>query len=129
MKSGPIKEKGLSTKVVGPPAWIFMHSIAQRYSRDPKNPTVIEKQHAKQFYSSIETLFPCGVCRDSYSIYLQLLPIDFFLNSRRDLILWVYTIHNFVNYKLMKQGQTIEIPTLQDIYRKYESFTTTPSHR
>lgn len=113
-------ESGLSTKKWGPSAWVFMHSIAQRY---PHKPSDIEKQHAKDFYTSLDTLLPCKTCKISYKKFIQILPIDHFLSSRKDLILWIYTIHNFVNYKLIKQGKDIEIPTIKEIYRKYENFS------
>lgn len=112
-------EKGLSTKKWGPSGWVFLHSIAQRY---PKIPNDEDKMKAKNFYNSMDVLLPCGKCRESYTKYIRILPIDYFLGSRDKLILWVYTVHNFVNYKLIGQGQNIEIPSLEDVYNKYESF-------
>jgi len=113
-------ERGLYTKAWGPSGWVFLHSIAQRY---PVSPTEVDKRNAKIFYTSIQTLLPCKMCRESYAKYIQILPIEYFLSARKDLILWVYIVHNFVNYKLINQGKDIEIPSLSEIYRKYENFS------
>ena len=36
-----------------------------------------------------------------------ILPIDHFLENRQKLTYWIYTIHNFVNYKLRNQGNKV----------------------
>ena len=40
------------------------------------------------------------VSRESYKDFVKILPIEKFLNSRKDLCLWLYKIHNMVNEKL-----------------------------
>ena len=115
-----MSERGLSTKKWGPSAWVFLHSVAQRY---PRNPTEEDKNNYRNFYENIENMLPCGKCRESYTKYIQILPIRFFLSRREDLILWLYTIHNFVNFKLIGQGYDIQnIPSLAEVYEHYENF-------
>lgn len=115
------KENGLSTKRWGPGAWILLHSAAQRY---PKNPTEDDKRCFKAFYTNLKYTLPCGKCKESYTKFLRILPIDHFLGTREHLIFWIYTIHNFVNFKLIGQGQEVaEIPTLEEVYMKYEKFS------
>lgn len=111
-------ENGLSTKKWGPSGWIFLHSVAQRY---PMNPTPEDKRQYREFYTNIA--LPCGTCVESYTKYIEILPIEYFLRDRTTLLLWIYIIHNFVNYKLMAQGQKIDIPSFEEIYRKYEDFS------
>jgi hypothetical protein len=114
-------ENGLSTKKWGPGAWVLLHSSAQRY---PKNPTEEEKKCYKSFYTNVKYTLPCGKCKKSYTEFLKMLPIDYFLGSRDLLIFWIYTIHNFVNFKLRGQGNKIgDIPTLEEVYRKYEKYS------
>ena len=114
-------ENGLSTKKWGPGAWIILHSSAQRY---PINPTDKEKECYKGFYSNLKFTLPCGKCKESYTEFLKMLPIDYFLGSRELLTFWIYTVHNFVNFKLKGQGIKIyEIPTFEEVYRKYENFS------
>lgn len=113
------KESGLSTKKWGPSAWIFLHSCAQRYSRQP---TPEDKETFGLFYTNIYKTLPCGKCRESYTEFLKILPIKFFLNDREHLLFWVYTIHNFVNFKLRGQGNKIgPIPTIEEVYKKFEN--------
>src|SRR3989344_1842419 len=94
-------ENGLSTKEWGPGAWILLHSMAQRY---PKKPSDSERICYKSLFTNLKETLPCGECKKSYTKFLDILPIDFFLGSRDELIFWIYTIHNFENFKLMGQG-------------------------
>jgi len=116
-----MEENGLSTKKWGPGAWIILHSCAQRY---PRNPTEEDKKCYKSFYYNLQYTLPCGKCKESYTKFLKMLPIDFFLGSRRQLTYWIYTVHNFVNYKLIGQGHDVgDIPTFEEVYKKYENFS------
>ena len=116
-----IKENGLSTKKWGPGAWILLHSAAQRY---PKNPSEKEKGCYKMFYDNLKYTLPCRKCKESYTKFLNILPIEHFLGSRELLHFWIYTIHNFVNFKLIGQGRDVgEIPTFEEVYRKYEKYS------
>jgi len=115
------KENGLSTKRWGPGAWVLLHSAAQRY---PKEPSSDDKRCFKSFFTNLKYTLPCGTCKKSYTEFLRILPVDNFLGSRELLIFWIYTIHNFVNFKLKDQGNDVgKIPTLEEVYRKYEKYS------
>jgi len=121
MSKSQERENGLSTKMWGPGAWIILHSSAQRY---PKNPTEQDKKCFKSFYVNLSYTLPCGACKESYTKFLDILPIDYFLGNRELLTFWIYTIHNFVNFKLRGLGNKIDdIPTFEEVYRKYEKFS------
>tara|TARA_B110000008_G_C16930340_1_gene548441 strand:- start:1092 stop:1697 length:606 start_codon:yes stop_codon:yes gene_type:complete len=93
----------LKTSCWGPPAWFFLHSVAFSYPKiiDKTNPEHIRKQNAAfNFYSNLGELLPCPICGESYSSYLNELPLNNYLDSRKNLFLWIYNIHNKVNDKL-----------------------------
>lgn len=115
-----IGNEGLDPKKWGPSFWDTLHLVAQGY---PKNPSEEDKKNYREFYKSIKNILPCETCKKSYTEYISVLPIDFFLNDRNKLIYWIYTIHNFVNFKLINKGKKIIIPEMKDVYKKYENFS------
>lgn len=117
------KENGLMTKVWGPPGWLFYHCVAFGYPYiiEDTNPKHFEKRtHYRNFYNNIGKVFPCKYCRESYDQFIKDIPIDNFLNNRRDLCYWTYLIHNKVNDKL--GVPKCEIPSFEDIQKTYEQF-------
>ena len=98
---------GIKTSFWGPHAWAFLFSsIAGSYPIrvDPSN-----KSHTKivrsyeQMFHSLEYTLPCIYCRESYGKFIKELPISTFSHSRKDMMKWLYLIHDNVNKKLMKQ--------------------------
>lgn len=79
----------------GPSAWRFMHYITMAY---PDNPTTIDKQNMKTFFSSIGSILPCEKCRINFAKHTSVYPLnDYVLNSRFDLVNWLIDVHNEVN--------------------------------
>lgn len=114
---------GMMTKVWGPPGWLFLHCITFGYPNtiDEFNNEHFQKRtEYKKFFEYLGKVLPCKYCRESYDKYFKELPIDNFLNNRRDLIMWLYMIHNKVNNKL--GVPPCEIPKFEDFYKKYEAF-------
>ena len=106
----------MDTRFWGPPAWVLLHSITYLY--DPK---LINEYEL--FFTTIQNILPCIYCRDSYTEYLERLPIKPFLLSGR-LFEWLYRIHNMVNNKLRQQGLiTTHNPTLSEMRNKYKDIT------
>lgn len=97
----------------GSSAWVFLHSIAYNY---PEQPTQAIADAHRTFFASLAHVLPCRWCRDSYAQYIQELPIDPALRSRRALCDWLYRIHNMTNAKLGKRG-----PGLQEVDAYYEA--------
>lgn len=110
----------MQTQFWGPPGWKFLHSIAFNY---PVKPTLEDKHAYKLFFTSMAFVLPCKYCRESYSNYIQHLPIDNYLDSRDSLAFWVYLIHNEVNNKLRKQGFLIDPdPSYEQVCYFYNQF-------
>ena len=80
----------------------------------------MKKNQYKQFFYYLGKVLPCKYCRESYDKYYKELPIDNFLNSRHDLTLWLYKIHNEVNDKLGVPN--CDIPTFEKVQNIYESY-------
>jgi len=95
-----------STREFGPPLWKTLFIMATNYpvTIDKKNKEHISlKKQYKSFYTSLKHMLPCRFCRESYTIFLKDLPIDGFLDSRKNMVLWVYKIKDKVNKKLINQ--------------------------
>lgn len=91
--------------VWGPIFWHAMHIVSLAY---PVHPSEADKTGAKAFFESLTHVLPCPVCREHYKQKIATTPIDPALNSRGDLILWVWEIHNDVNVMLGKPTVTVD---------------------
>jgi hypothetical protein len=89
--------------VWGPIFWDSMHIVSLAY---PVQPTEADKAGAKAFFESLATVIPCPICREHYSAKIKESPIA--LDSKGELIYWVWDIHNQVNTMLNKPTVTIE---------------------
>jgi hypothetical protein len=72
----------------------------------PATPTKDEQEGIRAFYESLRVVIPCPHCRNHYTQALSSMPIR--LQSRADLIEWVYEIHNYVNQQLGKPSLSWE---------------------
>lgn len=120
------EKNGMSTKVWGPSGWMIMFATAMCY---PLKPTRADKQHYKQFFTAFKWTLPCGLCRNSYSKFIQEMPIDNYLGSRRQLTKWVYNLKKKVNAKLGVKYN----PPFNTVVNKYERYrakcTATPKSK
>lgn len=105
----------MNTKAWGPSFWETLHFVSFGY---PTNPDKNKQMEYKQFYVSIANVLPCIYCRQSYSKFLRILPIDNYLNSRDHLTLWVYLVHCLVNQKLGIRNN----PSFNSVKNKYEQY-------
>ena len=94
--------------VWGPIFWNTMHIVSLGY---PVAPTDAEKAGAKAFFESLAIVLPCPICRDHYAQQLKESAtngsLEEAVQSKGQLIYWVWDIHNKVNTMLGKP--TIEI--------------------
>ena len=99
----------------GPSAWYFLHSLTFSY---PENPTQKEKKSIKDFFSSLQYLLPCDVCKLNYKIHFNEDPIDGHLQSRERVVKWLISIHNKVNVETGKPLLSYEtvLHTIPPIY-------------
>eukprot|EP00965_Chrysotila_dentata_P000297 9474-Pleurochrysis_carterae.AAC.1 len=58
--------------------------------------------HAKNFYTSLQSLLPCPGCAVHYTHLLEQFPVDEAVMSRTALMEWTNRIHNEVNRRLQK---------------------------
>ncbi len=89
----------LPPEVWGPIFWSTFHLVSMAY---PDTPTYPEKRAAKEFFNSMTHLLPCPVCREHYREILAAMPVDSWLDDRKSLTEWVWTLHNRVNTRLGK---------------------------
>jgi hypothetical protein len=98
---------GIKTSFWGPHAWAFLFSsIAGSYPVrvDPQNPAhtkVVKSFHS--MLSSLEYTLPCIYCRQSYGLFIKELPMQRYSSSRKEMMYWLYLIHDMVNKKLIQQ--------------------------
>jgi hypothetical protein len=90
---------GMSPAVWGPIFWATMHIVSLGY---PNKPSTEDKAGAAAFYNSLASVIPCAICKSHYRAVLKATPVEEALNSRHDLIHWVFDIHNKVNVQLGK---------------------------
>lgn len=117
----------MNTTLWGPPAWVFLHTVAQNYEPTPEN-----KAHMKQFFTLLQHVLPCRWCRESYARFIVELPIDGYLDTQQGLQYWLYKIHNKVNDKLRMQGHlpaSSKNPSFQSVCQHYERFRAACSHQ
>ena len=93
----------MESKIWGPSAWIFLHSITLNY---PENPTQKDKKEYKSFFYSLSNILPCKVCQINYKNNLIKYPIDKYLNSKKNMVYWLILIHNEVNRECGKKQFT-----------------------
>jgi hypothetical protein len=95
----------MEPSIWGPHGWFFLHSITMNY---PENPTEIDKLNYKTFFNSLGKVLPCSICQNNFHKHTHLYNIDNALNSRKDLVIWLFNIHNEANKSLKKKKITYE---------------------
>jgi hypothetical protein len=102
----------MDTKQWGTPMWEALHSISFGY---PENPTKQDEQNYYNFYTNLQYVLPCSLCRESYATFIKCIPLKEYLSSRDRLTFWVFSIHNEVNRKL---GKSTNFP-FEEVEKKY----------
>lgn len=123
---------GMNTKEWGPGLWKFLFmSILGRYPKkiDEKNrEDVALKNYYKDILLNLQYILPCVFCRDSYTIFIQELPIEPFLIGKIELMYWLYLIKDKVNKKLIEQEKknnifcTVPSPLFKEVLETYTGY-------
>ena len=99
-------------RVWGPYYWDSFFRWANTYPK--RNPSFEERKLAKAFYFKHVDNLPCALCNPHFSKTWKELPIDNYLDSRRDLMKWIYLVKDRVNRRTGKTS-----PPFGIILRKY----------
>jgi hypothetical protein len=83
----------------GEPLWRVMHIFALAY---PDSPSDEIKSAYRNFYTSIQLIIPCEVCREGYVTIINQLPLEPALETKDALFQWTVDVHNRVALKTGK---------------------------
>ena len=116
-------ENNLVTSMWGPPLWHSLHAITMGYPEKINDPeTDYTAQEYKRFFHNLGPVLPCHWCKKNFAKNLKEIPIEQYLGSRKDLVYWLYLIHNKVNEELKKPKTSW--PTFKQVYDMYNSMRT-----
>lgn len=85
-----MSSKYTSPQLWGPYFWFVMRCVAFNY---PDRPTDNDVARTKQFFSSLQYVLPCDVCKKSYATHIVSISLDEGLKSKDALINWVEQIY------------------------------------
>ena len=93
----------MESKIWGPSAWLFLHSVTLNY---PTNPTLKNKKIYMDFFNILPNILPCDICNQNLKKHFKQYPIKFYLDSKESLTKWLFNIHNLTNKDLKKSTIT-----------------------
>ena len=100
---------------IGNSTWTLLHTAVAAYN--PR--TVGEREHMRQFITSLSYVFPCKHCGNDDQLDMIAYPLtDADLRSAETLRLWMHNKHNRDNRKLNKPQFPIE-----HVGRRWGGFT------
>lgn len=97
----------------GPSGWKFLHSITLSY---PSEPSENDKQSIINFFQTLPAVLPCEACAEHLTQHYSKYPIKNAINSRDELVKWLFDIHNEVNASLGKS-----IKEFDDFINEYKN--------
>lgn len=77
-------------KIWGPHFWFMLRCMAHNY---PIKPTSEDAKHIKIFFSELQYLLPCELCKYTFKQHYAKHPIEKGLLSKTNLVEWVETIY------------------------------------
>lgn len=81
--------------VWGPSLWTFLHTYSFQYGNDTGQTTRLEREQALAFFTNLQNIIPCKICRAHYTKHISLHPPN--VQTRDALSKWLVQIHNIVN--------------------------------
>ena len=118
----------IKTNIWGPSAWFFLHNVVMAYPKKINNNDPIDlkiKNSMFLFLNNLGNILPCSICGESYNSYIRMKEYDISsaLVGRKELVYWLYTIHEKVNNKLgVPKCNRL---SLQETIDKYSKFIAT----
>lgn len=86
------------TSIWGPPTWIFVHTFASKISDDGFNSNRV---HVINLINNIFYCLPCKICSSYFSSQVKKINVNS-IETKQNLIDYLYYLHNNVNGKLNK---------------------------
>ncbi len=107
----------MNQNIWGPHLWFSLHTISFTYPLKPKDS---DKANYKSFFTELQHVIPCSVCKKNYIRHLKEFPVNEHLNNRKDIVYWVIDLHNMVNSETGKRVLSYEeaLKRYADVYKK-----------
>lgn len=107
---------GMVTKIWGPLAWTFLHTMSFNY---PVHPTEDDKKHYKEYVYNLRYVLPCKYCRINLTNNLKKKPLEMcHMKNRETFSRYIYELHELVNRMLGKKSGL----TYCEVRERYEQF-------
>lgn len=107
---------GMMTKIWGPIAWTFLHTISFNY---PVNPTEEDKKNYMNYVLNLQHVLPCKYCRINLTNNFKKKPLLMcYMENRETFSRYIYELHETVNKMLHKKSNL----TYCDVRERYEHF-------
>lgn len=104
--SGSTDERlNLKPEVWGKNMWDTLYAVALGY---PNTPTDIEKNAAKNFIMSLQSLLPCASCRDNFATEIASNSIDSSLQCSDTFTKYIYDLQCRISTRLRKHKFTYD---------------------
>jgi hypothetical protein len=110
--SCPSTDGYISPEQWGPWAWSHFYSVASNYCKNLS-------EAYRQYFNLIPHIIPCPECGKKFAELLKKRPVEGFLDSREQLLKWVWLQHSDV--RKHQRVKTIPDFSLADVYRRYLS--------
>ena len=111
-----ISGDGMMTKIWGPLAWTFLHTISFNY---PVNPSEEDKTHYRDLILNLQYTLPCKYCRMNLTNNFKKMPLSMCHMKNRDTFSrYIYELHETVNKMLQKKSNL----SYCDVRERYEHF-------
>lgn len=107
----------MNQNIWGPHLWFSLHTISFNYPLVPKTE---DKEYYKNFFTSLQHVIPCSVCKKNYMRHIKEHPITNFLDNRKSMVYWVIDMHNMVNAEIGKKilSYDVVIKKYEEVYKK-----------
>jgi hypothetical protein len=107
----------MNQNIWGPHLWFSLHTISFNYPLVPKTE---DKEYYKNFFTNLQHVIPCSICKKNYMRHIKEHPITNFLDNRKSMVYWVIDMHNMVNAEIGKKilSYDVVIKKYEEVYKK-----------
>lgn len=81
-----MSRKNFDPRIWGPPAWKFIEAVVNSY---PDDAALHDQVWMTDFLVALAEALPCEACRDNYTAWMGLKPLDGYIGSRGDITGWL----------------------------------------